>query len=138
MSDGGAPLAIELIPRWNLWASRVMRPMLSTLEQTRALRRRYLMEELLSGKKRGALWTIKTDTKRYTAESGFQVADEWGEKLAAIRTRLSKFAREEQCRLVNWGYIQSDLAVRSYFRGDLEQPETLPFPEYELSTYPAG
>ena len=108
--------------------------MLSTLEQTNALRRHYLMEQLLSEKKRGALWTIRTDPRRYTAENPFEISNGWHEKMARIRTRLNRFSKEEQCRIVNWGYIQSDLAIRSYFRKELTKPERLPFPQFDFST----
>ena len=137
VSDGGGLLQVKLIPKWNLWSSRIMRPMLSTLEQTRALRRHYLMEQLLSGKKQGTLWTIRTDPKRYTAENTFEISSGWHEKMAHVRTRLNRFTKEEQCRLVNWGYIQSDLAIRTHFRKELEKPENLPFPQFDFSTQPA-
>ena len=36
------------------------------------------------------------------------------ESLQTIRTRLSEFSKEEQGRLVNWGYALTDAAMRTY------------------------
>ena len=79
---------------------------------------------------------ISTDPTRYSTDSPFVIAGGWPETLGRIRTRLNRFTEEEKKRLVNWGYIQADLAIRSYYRPELEAPDGLPFPEYSFAVEP--
>ena len=136
VSDGGSPLQVSTMPRWRFWTNRVTRAIDTAVEQTRALRRSHLMEQLTKGEKRGTLWTVRTDPERYTAAKSFEVAGDWAEKLGSIRTRLNAFSENEKRWLINWGYLQADLAVRSYFKQELEMPERLPFPHNNFSMGP--
>ena len=79
---------------------------------------------------------ISTDPTRYEMESPFVIAEGWPEALGRIRTRLNRFTEEEKKRLVNWGYIQADLAIRSYYRPELDAPPRLPFPKYDFTMKP--
>ena len=79
---------------------------------------------------------ISTKPTNYEVESPFAIAEGWPETLGQIRTRLNKFTQEEKKRLANWGYIQADLAIRSYYRPELETPACLPFPDYGFSMEP--
>ena len=136
VSDGGSPLHVATMPRWKFWTNRITRAIDTAVEQTRALRRSHLMKQLTDGEKEGTLWTVRTDPERYTARKRFEVEGDWGEKLGSIRTRLNAFSENEKRWLVNWGYLQADLAVRSYFRQNLEMPERLPFPNFDFSKRP--
>ena len=136
VSDGSSTLPVATMPRWRFWTNRITRAIDTAVEQTRALRRTHLMEQLTSGEKKGTLWTLRTDPQRYTAESRFNVKGDWPRKLGAIRTRLNAFSEQEQRWLVNWGYLQADLAVRSYFKKEVRMPDHLPFPESDFSIEP--
>ena len=136
VSNGSSPLHVETMSKWKFWVNRASRPLGAALEQTRALRIRALMADLTAGRKNGALWMISTDPTRYSTDSPFVIAGGWPETLGRIRTRLNRFTEEEKKRLVNWGYIQADLAIRSYYRPELEAPDGLPFPEYSFAVEP--
>ncbi len=136
VSNGSSPLNVETMSKWKFWVDRAIRPLGTALEQTRALRINALMSDLTGRRKSGALWMISTDPTRYTADNPFDIAEGWPETLGRIRTRLNKFTQEEQRRLVNWGYIQADLAIRSYYRPEIEPPGRLPFPEYGFDVEP--
>ena len=136
VSNGSSPLHVETMPEWRFWVNRAIRPLGAALEQTRALRINALMSDLTGGRKSGALWMISTDPTRYTADNPFVIAEGWPETLGRIRTRLNRFTEEEQKRLVNWGFIQADLAIRSYYRPEIEPPARLPFPEYGFDVEP--
>ena len=136
VSDGGSPLQVSTMPRWKFWTNRITRAIDTAVEQTRALRRSYLMNQLTNGEKNGTLWTVRTAPDRYTAEKRFEVEGDWGDRLGSIRTRLNAFSEDEKRWLVNWGYLQADLAVRSYFKQNLEMPERLPFPNNNFSMGP--
>ena len=138
VSNGSSPLSVERMPRWKFWRNRATRPISAAVEQTRALRIIELMKDLKGGAKNGALWMVSTKPTSYEVESPFAIAKEWPETLGQIRTRLNKFKEDEQKRLVNWGYIQADLAIRSYYRPELEAPSSLPFPDYDFSMKPTA
>ena len=136
VSNGSSPLHVERISKWKFWVNRASRPLGAALEQTRALRIRALMDDLTTGRKYGALWMISTDPTKYPIDNPFVIAEGWPETLGRIRTRLNRFTDEEKKRLINWGYIQSDLAIRSYYRPELEVPAGLPFPEFSFVARP--
>ena len=136
VSNGSSPLSVESMPRWRFWRNRATRPISAAIEQTRALRIITLMEDLNNKRKNGALWMINTNTKNYTATSPFQIEEGWNTTLSQIRTRLNKFTETEKKRLVNWGYIQADLAVRSHYSLTAEPPKDLPFPEFHFNERP--
>ena len=138
VSNGSSPLSVETMPRWKFWRNRATRPISAAVEQTRALRIRELMNDLKSERKSGALWMISTNPANYQAVGPFTIAEGWPEALGTIRTRLNKFTEEERKRLVNWGYIQADLAIRSYYRPEFSTPHRLPFPEYEFTMRPTA
>ena len=136
VSNGSSPLHVETMPKWKFWVNRAIRPLGAALEQTRALRIIALLDDLKHQRKNGALWMISTDPVEYTADNPFVIATGWPETLGRIRTRLNRFTEEEQKRLVNWGYIQADLAIRSHYRPELEAPVGLPFPDYSFAVKP--
>ena len=136
VSDGGSPLHVATMPRWKFWTNRITRAIDTAVEQSRALRRSHLMKQLTEGEKKGTLWTVRTDPARYTAEKPFKVEGDWGEKLGSIRTRMNAFSENEKRWLVNWGYLQTDLAVRSYSRQEMAIPNRLPFPNYNFLKRP--
>ena len=138
VSNASSPLSVEMMPRWKFWKNRATRPISAAIEQTRALRIRELMDDLKSGRKNGALWMISTNPKNYRVDSPLITAEGWPEAMGQIRTRLNRFTEEEKKRLINWGYIQADLAIRSYYRPELEAPSCLPFPEYDFTMKPTA
>jgi hypothetical protein len=67
----------------------------------------------------------------------FQVHPEWSLYLSAVPTRLGPFDAELRSRLVNWGYLVSDVALRSWVAPDPAPSLNLPFPEFGLSGPPS-
>ena len=138
VSDGSAPLQPTHGKRFaRQFNHRVMRPMETAIEQTRAIRRHELMNQLQGPHKTGSLWTAKTDINNYPIRSPFPIKSEWNEHLAAVRTRLNPFTDEEKARLINWGYIMCDLSIRSYYRTEKVPPNSLPFPDVHFGSLPA-
>ena len=45
---------------------------------------------------------------------GFVVADGWNDYLASLKTRLWPMPLIDRQRLINWGYLTSDIMLRSY------------------------
>ena len=64
VSDGSAPLRPTHGKRFaRQFNHRIMRPMETSLEQTRAIRRHDIVSKFLSNRKKGALWSAQTDIK---------------------------------------------------------------------------
>ena len=40
--------------------------------------------------------------------------------------------------MINWGYLQCDLSVRSYYLKEASPPRSLPYPEYDFAKRPEG
>ena len=133
VSDASAPL--DPPGRWSVLrglANRSKRPIDIAMEQTKALRRHAIVTRLASGKQSGALWTIGTPITKYPLQSTFVVDDLWRSRLQSTRTRLNSFSDEEKGRIINWGYLQCDLSVRSYFLTQATPPQRLPFPQFQF------
>ena len=136
VSDGTKSFRREDIPQWEVWTSRITNPLHTALEQIRQLRVEQLMADIERGDKEGALWALRTDPAEQADPAPFPVSAGWVEYMCSMRTRLAAFAEEEQKRLVNWGYIQCDMAVRRPRPSDMGDPEDLPFPEFSFASEP--
>jgi NTE family protein len=135
VSDAGGGLTVKA-GRFRLWTTQVGRVIDTSTEQDRALRRRMLLSDFKSGRARGTLWRIATDVARFSVASPFPVHPDWRFYLAAIRTRLNPFSEEERSHLVNWGYLLTDVALRSYVYPDAPPATALPFPQYGFADPP--
>lgn len=113
VSDGGAPFNIEPIAN-ALWASQILRVLDIATDQARGLRKRALFAEANRGTIKVAYAGVKPPNVPYKAKAHLPASEAVGNKLAAIRTRLDPFSDEEQGELMNWGWRQMDLAVRTY------------------------
>ena len=137
VSDGSAPLRSTHGKRFaRQFNHRIMRPMETAVEQTRAIRRHEIVGKFLSKSKRGTLWYTNTDVRNYPIQFPLPVRPEWNEFLASIRTRLNAFTDPEKSRLINWGYVLCDLSIRSYYRPEKAPPDNLPFPGFPFSEPP--
>ena len=137
VSDGSAPLRPTHGKRFaRQFNHRIMRPMETAVEQTRAIRRHEIVGKFLSKSRRGALWYTNTDVRDYPIQFPLPVRPEWNEFLASIRTRLNAFTDPEKSRLINWGYVLCDLSIRSYYRPEKSPPDNLPFPGFPFSDPP--
>jgi NTE family protein len=131
VSDAGAQFEIEEDPDED-YLRQLGRVRDILIDQTRALRKRWLISEFDAGRKRGAYWGIATKIGDY-ADPATRVSDtETTATLASVPTRLAAFAPETQGRLVNWGYALCEAAVRR--RAGIELPPTaaLPVPDWPL------
>ena len=136
VSDGTKSFRRDDIPQWEVWTSRITNPLHTALEQIRQLRVDQLMADIERGDKEGAFWALRTDPTEQSDRTPFPVSSGWVEYMCAMRTRLAAFTEEEQKRLVNWGYIQCDMAVRGADPGGAAAPEDLPFPEFSFALEP--
>ncbi len=131
VSDAGAPFEIDPSPFEDdlLQLGRV-RDIL--IDQTRALRKRWLVSELLAGRKQGAYWGIGTAINDYHAPNSLTVDNAVTVSLESIPTRLCSFDEQDQGHLINWGYALADAALRSRVNSSLPPPEHFPIAQHPL------
>ena len=111
-----------------IW-QRSIRPTEIAVEQTRALRRQKYVGELSDRLREGAFWALGIAIEKYDATNRFEFPDDWHSRMASFRTRLNSFGDEEKRDLINWGYLQCDLSVRTNYLSDLASPGSLPLSE---------
>lgn len=133
-SDAGGVLATRERTS-GFWWRQLIRTIEIHADRSRSLRRHAALDALRSGQRAGTLWRIDATLADYPVQPGFHVDRSWPPYLAAIRTRLDRFELAERCRLVNWGYLVADVAVRSHVL-DGRPPSRLPFPSLDF-VFPA-
>ncbi len=132
VSDAGAPLGAEAHPH-TTWTKQLMRVLNIVTDQTRALRKRELVDAFQEGKKRGTYWGVTTRIADYGLADALVKDSATTASLQEIRTRLNPFSDEEQGRLINWGYALADAAMRRYvLQGTTAPTGALPFPKFPL------
>ncbi|HUW28846.1 MAG TPA: patatin-like phospholipase family protein [Sulfuriferula sp.] len=131
VSDAGAPFAIDESPFEDdlLQLGRV-RDIL--IDQTRALRKRWLVSDFKAERKRGGYWGIGTRIGEYEDPDALVTDNNATAALEDIPTRLNSFAPREQGHLINWGYALADVALRTRAHFALDPPQGWPVPEWSL------
>jgi NTE family protein len=142
VSDAGAPLDMQPDPATD-WTRQAMRVLDIVTEQTRALRRRRLMQDFKQPDdgtvddrsaepvRKGTYWGITTRIDRYGVEALTHDTPTTA-ALQTIRTRLNEFSVQEQGRLINWGYALTDAAMRAWVEKGAAGATTWPVPEHPL------
>jgi NTE family protein len=131
VSDAGAPFAIEASQREDYF-SQLGRVRDILIDQTRALRKRELIENFTQGRERGAYWGIGTDIASYGLGDALARDSATTAALEAIPTRLAKMFPEQQGRLINWGYALADASLRARALVTLPPANALPMPQFSL------
>jgi NTE family protein len=137
VSDGGAPFARDP----NVPADpfgQLQRVFSITDNQVRALRRRDLIDRLMTGSaalataklqmdqihpraRFGAYWGIDTDPAALAAPAALPCNASAADHLAHLSTRLSDLGTAESKQLINWGYAICDRSVRAHYPDPLLQ-----------------
>ena len=140
VSDAGAPLDADPDPPAD-WTRQAIRVLDIVSEQTRALRRRKLLEDFQqsgdiapsAARRKGTYWGIRTRIDDYGVANPLVRDNARTQALQHIRTRLNEFEPAEQGELINWGYALADAAMRRYVDRENAAPAAWPVPEHALS-----
>ncbi|MBK8168676.1 MAG: patatin-like phospholipase family protein [bacterium] len=131
VSDAGAPFAIEEEPaRDNIRQMGRIRDIL--IDQTRSLRKRWLISEFEAGRQRGAYWGIGTQIEDYGPLSRMTADSDTSQALEQIPTRLKRFEDDQQGHLINWGYALCDIALRARAGFSIPMATEWPIREWPL------
>jgi hypothetical protein len=113
VSDAGAPFSIGDKVETD-WVKQTLRALDVATDQSRALRKRALIDDFKRNVRSGTYWGIDTRIANYQLPTAMACADQIVRPLAKIRTRLNPFDDVEQEHLINWGYALCDAAVRTH------------------------
>jgi NTE family protein len=126
VSDAGGNIAIAPPSwKWWFWTLQVLRTLDIAVSQDRALRRSALF--LTKHDHPFALWRTLTDPNGSKVRTPFPVDPGWPAYLSTRSTRLWPFPMRDRKWLVNWGYVTSDVMLRSWIWEDAAPPPGLPF-----------
>ena len=127
VSDGGGNLGIDT-GRWKfaLRSIQLRRVLDMSVEQGRDLRRSALVRRARAREFTLALWRTTSDPTGFTARTPFTVSEGWRAYLSTRKTRMWTPGAIARDALVDWGYLASDLALRSYVFSGAQEPTSLP------------
>jgi NTE family protein len=131
VSDAGAPFEMEDEPAED-YVRQLGRVRDILIDQTRALRKRWLVDELVAGRKKGAYWGVATRIGDYKVANPLAGDTDLTAGLDEVPTRLSAFEPELQGQLINWGYALCDAALRAHSGLTVAPATGLPLPNIPL------
>ncbi len=131
VSDGGGTFGEPADPARD-WIRGTLRTLQTIDVQVRRLRRRQIVGLLATGARAGAFWSIGSDRSAFAAAGGPPAPLAATTELARTPTRLARLPRRTRLRLVNWGYLAADAAVRTWLDPTAAPPGALPYPEEAL------
>lgn len=132
VSDAGAPFGTEEKAE-ALWPQQALRALDIATDQARALRKRLLFAQTRAEARIAAYSGIDCNPAEYPAAQVLKADPEMIARLAGMRTRLDPFSDEEQALLINWGWLMTDIAMRSFVAKDVAAPVALPLPGFPLA-----
>ncbi|NND04328.1 MAG: patatin-like phospholipase family protein [Acidimicrobiia bacterium] len=135
VSDGGAPFRLK--PRLKLgWVLQSKRAWLTTDRQVRALRKRQLIAAYKRRERLGTYWGIATNIEGYEDDDltdPLPCNAEATTELAEIKTMLRPISKRDRYRLINWGYVVCDAAIRTHLDRSIPRPAGIPHPKHPLT-----
>jgi NTE family protein len=127
ISDAGGQMGNSAKPS-AFWPWQLVRVLNVIDNQVRDLRKRQAVGGFVDGRRTGAYWGIRSHVRDFgLADPVLEPTDAEVDALAGVATRLARISPEIQERLINWGYVMCDTAMRAHF--DPAQPRgSLPYP----------
>jgi NTE family protein len=129
VSDGGAHFQADPSPHTD-WARHAYRVLDIVDSQVRSLRVRQLIDSYDRGLRKGTYWGIGQNSSNFRISAPFPCPIARTQELATVATRLATIDPLLQERIINWGYLNCDNAMRTnYSPADgIAAPAQLPYP----------
>ena len=132
VSDAGGKFGVKPTLGFD-YLRRALRVVDIMTEQTRALRKRKLIDDFTQKIRGGAYWGIATEIENYQLDQNGKAPALLSDNLKTasmkdIRTRLNHFKADEQEQLIDWCYALTDAAMRRYVLDDDDRGK-LPYPD---------
>jgi NTE family protein len=127
ISDAGGHIANAPRPK-AFWPLQILRVLSVIDNQVRDLRKRQAVVSFIDQERTGTYWGIRSHVRDFgLAKPIAEPTDEQVRALAAVPTRLAGVEERLQERLINWGYVICDTALRAHVDQTL-LPGALPYP----------
>jgi len=131
ISDAGGHIANVPRPR-ALWPLQLLRVLHVIDNQVRDLRKRQAVISYQEGHRTGAYWAIRSSVQDFGLRDPMaQPGEAQVRALAGVPTRLSALSPTLQERLINWGYVICDTALRAHVDPG-QPPGRLPYPDTDF------
>jgi NTE family protein len=131
ISDAGGHAAAVGRPR-AVWPLQLLRVLHVIDNQVRDLRKRQAVQSYIEGHRTGAYWGIRSDVADFgLADPIASPTQAQVRELAGVPTRLAALGETLQERLVNWGYVICDTALRAHVDPG-RPPGRMPYPDARL------
>ena len=127
VSDGGGKMDSEGAAETAPLARHMFRVFNLVDNQVRSLRKRQLIDSYKSKERDGTYWGIRTDLADYKIATPLSAPADATIKLADTPTRLEAMPEKLQERLINWGYLVTDTAMRKHVDTKLSAATAWPF-----------
>jgi NTE family protein len=127
VSDGGGQLSAEETVKKD-WARHSLRVLKVIDSQVRSMRKRQVIDAFQGDRRRGTYWGIRSDPADYGLADPLPTDPDTVRGLADIKTRLKKLGAGDQERLINWGYVICDTALRRWVDPGVIRPHGVPYP----------
>lgn len=131
VSDAGAPFEIDPNPSDTPLQMGRVRDIL--IDQTRALRKRWLIGDFVAGRRHGGYWGLDTQIDDYSDPLAVARDNDITDALSVVPTRLAGYGELTEGRLINWGYALADAALRQRVGIAIGQSSGMPVPEAPLN-----
>ena len=131
VSDAGGAMRDDPKPPSD-WVRQFTRVVMIVNNQVRDLRKRQIREGYERGDRDGAYWSVRSNIDQYELPDALPAPYERTLELANTPTRLAQLDDELQERLINWGYVVADTAMRKHVIPGTPPPAEMPYPETEL------
>jgi NTE family protein len=131
ISDAGGHMGNDPRPR-TLWPFQMMRVLSVIDNQVRDLRKRQAVLSFSEDRRTGAYWGIRSHVQDFALPDPIaQPSDATVSALAGVPTRLAQVSDLLQERLINWGYVMADTALRKHIDPS-QRAGTMRYPEAGL------
>jgi NTE family protein len=137
VSDAGGNIKLQPPTwKWWFWTLQVLRTLDIAVSQDRALRRSAL--SITKTDHPYALWRTLSVPATRKVVTPYEVNAGWPAYLSTRSTRLWPFSQRDRRWLVNWGYVTSDVMLRSWIWEGAAAPGEgdLPFPDATFAQPP--
>jgi NTE family protein len=126
ISDAGGHMGDKPRPA-SFWPLQTLRVLGVIDNQVRDLRKRQAVLSFIDSQRTGAYWGIRSHVRDFgLANPIADPSDAAVRALAGVKTRLARLDPQTQERLINWGYVMADTALRAHV--DPTQPAgTVPY-----------
>jgi NTE family protein len=131
ISDAGGHMGNVPRPK-AFWPLQILRVLSVIDNQVRDLRKRQAVVFFIDGQRTGTYWGIRSHVRDFgLAHPIVDPPDDVVRALAGVPTRLARVDEPLQERLINWGYVICDTALRVHVDRNIP-PGALPYPSVGL------